>query len=68
MIKIIDGIETDVRVKKVKRISIKVKSDGKVILNVPSSRSISDAERFFISKKNGLKEIWKKREETKFTR
>lgn len=54
MIKIIDGIETDVRVKKVKRISIKVKSDGKVILNVPSSRSISDAERFFISKKKWI--------------
>lgn len=54
MIKIIDGIETDVRVKKVKRISIKVKSDGKVILNVPSSRSISDAERFFISKKRWI--------------
>lgn len=54
MIKIIDGIETDVRVKKVKRISIKVKSDGKVILNVPLNRSISDAERFFISKKQWI--------------
>lgn len=54
MIKIIDGIETDVRVKKVKRISIKVKSDGKVILNVPSNRSINDAERFFISKKKWI--------------
>ena len=54
MIKIIDGIETDVRVKKVKRISIRVKLDGKVILNVPSGRSISDAERFFISKKKWI--------------
>lgn len=52
MIKIISGIETEIRVKKVKRIGIRINRDGKVFLNVPLNRSISDAEKFFISKKD----------------
>ena len=54
MIKIIGGIETEIRVKKVKRISIRINDCGKVFLNVPSNKSISEAERFFISKKEWI--------------
>ena len=52
MIKIIDGIETEIRVKKVKRIGIRINGSGKVFLNVPLNKSISEAERFLISKKD----------------
>ena len=54
MIKIIDGIETEIRVKKVKRISIRINDRGKVFLNVPSNKSISEAEKFLLSKKEWI--------------
>ncbi len=54
MIKIIDGIETEIRIKKIKRVSIRINDCGKVFLNVPSNKSISEAERFFISKKEWI--------------
>lgn len=60
MIKVIDGIETEIRVKKIKRIGIRINRDGKVFLNVPSNKSIGEAERFFISKKEWVEKHLKR--------
>ena len=55
MKKIIGGIETEIRIKKVKNVSIRIKDDGDVILTVPKNRSLSDAETFFLSKIEWIK-------------
>lgn len=55
MKKNIGGIETEIRIKKVKNVSIRVKDDGDVILTVPKNRSLSDAETFFLSKIEWIK-------------
>ena len=55
MKKIIGGIETEIRVKKIKNVSIRIKDDGDVILTVPKNRGLSDAETFFLSKIEWIK-------------
>lgn len=55
MKKIIGGIETEIRIKKVKNVSIRIKDDGDVILTVPKNRGLSDAETFFLSKIEWIK-------------
>ena len=55
MKKIIGGIETEIRIKKVKNVSIRVKDDGDVILTVPKNKSLSDGETFFLSKIDWIK-------------
>ena len=55
MKKIIGGIETEIRTKKVKNVSIRIKDNGDVILTVPKNRNLSDAETFFLSKIEWIK-------------
>lgn len=55
MKKIIGGIEAEIRIKKVKNVSIRIKDDGNVILTIPKNRSLSDAEAFFFSKIEWIK-------------
>lgn len=66
MKKDIGGIETEIIVKKVKNISIKVKENGEVVLTVPQNRCIAEAERFFLSKLNWV--IKHKSESSDFVR
>lgn len=66
MKKDISGIETEIIVKKVKNISIKIKENGEVVLTVPQNRSIAEAEKFFLSKLNWI--IKHKNESSDFVR
>ena len=54
MKKTIGGIETEIIIKNVKNISIKVKDGGEVVLTVPKGRDIAAAEQFFVSKLNWI--------------